>query len=43
MKIEPLLDLQAEDVRRLIVGYESMQRYDVRWEESPQRTTFAMR
>lgn len=42
MNVEPLRELTPEDVRRLIVGYESMQRYDVRWDESPQRTSFEL-
>jgi streptothricin acetyltransferase len=40
--IEPLRDLTSEDVRRLIAGYSSMQRYDVRWDESPERTSFEL-
>ena len=42
LSIGPLRDLSSEDVRRLIVGYDSTQRYDVRWEESPQRTSFSL-
>ncbi len=40
--IEPLRELTPEDVCRLIVGYESSQCYDVRWGESPERTTFEL-
>jgi ribosomal protein S18 acetylase RimI-like enzyme len=42
LNIEPLTDLTPEDVRRLIVGYDSMHRYDVRWDESPDRTSFEL-
>jgi ribosomal protein S18 acetylase RimI-like enzyme len=42
LKIEPLKELTPEDVRRLIVGYESIQRYEVRWEESKERTSFSL-
>jgi ribosomal protein S18 acetylase RimI-like enzyme len=40
--IELLRGLEPDDVRRLIVGYESMQRYDVRWVETPERTSFEL-
>lgn len=35
-------EITAEDVKRLIVGYESRQRYDVAWSESPERTVFTL-
>jgi streptothricin acetyltransferase len=40
--IEPLRVLTPEDVRRLIHGYTSSQRYEVVWHEGPEQTSFEL-
>lgn len=42
VRIDRLEHITADDVRRLIVGYGSSRRYDVRWVESAGRTSFTL-
>lgn len=42
VRVDRLDDITADEVRRLIVGYGSSQRYDVHWVESYQRTSFTL-
>lgn len=41
-EIMPLTDVTAEDVRRLVHGYESSRRYDVHVTETPERTEIVL-
>lgn len=42
MRIAPLQELTKDDVRRIITGYESKQAYDVKKQESPDRTEIVL-
>lgn len=42
IRVEMLEQISADDVRRLIVGYGSAQRYDVQWTESYRQTSFTL-
>lgn len=42
VRIDRLEHITADDVRRLIVGYGSSRRYDVRWTETYDRTSFTL-
>jgi ribosomal protein S18 acetylase RimI-like enzyme len=42
VRVDRLRDITAEDVRRLIVGYESQQRYEVHWSESHRETSITL-
>jgi ribosomal protein S18 acetylase RimI-like enzyme len=42
VRVEPLREITADDVRRLVVGYESSQRYDVHRVESADLTQFTL-
>lgn len=41
-RIDRLEHITEDDVRRLIVGFDSMQRYDVHWTESHRQTSFTL-